>query len=283
MDLDRIEKQFTAQGLSASRGPLASRIMGWVDTKHPAMNAVFGPVDKGVPLGRLIGITGAESHGKSALLYWLGGVVQAHGGVVFLADEEGAFQEDWALKFGLDKDGQFLPITLGFKEIKKRSKPNEILPEALEDLLRKFETAALTMREHFPDTPAFILWDSVAATLTQKELEGEYGDQTIAQGARILSAGMRKLHKILIGSRVSLIYVNQYRTKIPIGYGVAGNTMPGGRALSYYSSILAEVYRTKKMDGYVTCIVRNKKNKVSVPFRTCNFKIHFEEGLTDVK
>lgn len=273
---------FSTVGFSSfgSEDLLSTRILGWIDTGSPKFNSVFGDPVAGIPLGRIVGIIGGESHGKSTLAYWLAGVCQKAGGIVFLADEEGAFRESWANTLGVTTTESIVPITLGFREVKGKGGKVEIEPEGLEDLFSKFELATETMKSDFPDVPAFIIWDSVASTLTRKELAGDYDDESIAQGARVISRGLRKFCRSIIGSKVSLIYINQLRTKIG-GFGPATNTMPGGRALKYYSSVIAEVVRTSIRDGYITCFAKNKKNKVAHPFKEVNFKIDFDKGVLE--
>lgn len=284
---EKLEERFKDEGFSVdgfktfgSEESLATRILGWVDTGSPKFNSVFGDPVLGLPLGRIVGIIGGESHGKSTIAYWLAGMCQKAGGIVFLADEEGGFRENWANLLGVDTTSSIIPITLGFREKKGKGGKIEIEPEGLEDLFAKFELATETMRKDFPDVPTFIIWDSVASTLTRKELEGDYDDESIAQGARVISRGLRKFCRILIGSKVTLVYINQLRTRIG-GFGPATNTMPGGRALKYYSSVIAEVARTSIRDGYITCLAKNKKNKVAHPFKEVNFRIDFEKGVVE--
>lgn len=255
----------------------ATQIVGWVNLGNPKFNSIFGAEQTGIPLGRVIGVIGGESHGKSATAYWIAAKCQQAGGVVFLADEEAAFQSYWSEKFGV-VPSDIIHLTTGTKEVKGKGGKVEIEEEGLEDLLAKFELAALTMRVDFPDTPALIIWDSIAATPTRRELGEDYDNQMPAETARVLSRGLKKLNKILVGSKVSLLYINQLRAKIG-GFGPVTNTQPGGRALRYYSAIIAEVAKTGTRSGYITCKVRNKKNKIAPPFIETNFKINFEEGL----
>lgn len=264
---------------------LSTRILGWVDVGSPDFNAVLGDPKLGIPLGRIIGIIGGESHGKSTFMYWLAGKCQKAGGLVFFSDEEGSYREDWCSKLGVDADN-IIPITLGERLVIGKSKDDEskkkkketFEPEGLEDLFEKAELAALTMKSDFPDVPCFILLDSIAATPTRKELAGDYGNEAIAESARVISRGLKKLSRVLIGSKVSFIYINQLRTKIG-GYGPVTNTMNGGRALRYYSSVIVEVVRTATRSNYITCLLKNKKNKLAHPFKTVNFKINFDEGI----
>jgi RecA/RadA recombinase len=55
----------------AKKEALKTGIKGWVDTDSEKLNSVLGHPVLGLPLGRLIEIYGGESHGKTALLYYL--------------------------------------------------------------------------------------------------------------------------------------------------------------------------------------------------------------------
>lgn len=173
-------------------------------------------------------------------------------------------------------------ITTGTREIKGKGGKIEIYEEGLEDLFGKFEEVILTMKHEFPEVPAFIIWDSIAATPTKRELGEDYENEAIAEAARVISRGFKKINKVLIGSRVSLIYINQIRAKIS-GFGPVYNTQPGGRGLRHYSSTIVEIARTAPRSSYITCKAKNKKNKLAVPFVEASFKIEFNTGLVDIK
>jgi recombination protein RecA len=249
---------------------LHTSIKGWVDTGNKALNAVLGHPTLGIPLGRLVELYGGESHGKTALGYYLLGIVQKLGGLAILADIDGSYDEDWAKSFGIDTE-DIIIVQLGDREVSK----NKFEAEGMEDLFSKMADIINVLNQETSETPVFILWDDVAGTLTRKELSDAYGEEAIAQAPRVISRGLKKLKSALQQSRITIICINQLRAKI--GYGMMGNTTTGGRALKYYASIRAQIRKTGSKTSYITCILRNEKNKVSVPFKDMRLKIYYED------
>ena len=89
---------------------------------------------------------------------------------------------------------------------------------------------------------------------------------------------------------VLLIVVSQIRDKLNVTFGET-KTRSGGRALDFYCSHivwLAEIGKIKKtMQGVdrvigVNVKVNVKKNKVGLPFRTCEYPIIFGYGIDDL-
>ncbi len=252
---------------------MRTKVKGWVDTDNEKLNAVLGHPTLGIPLGRLVEIYGGESHGKTALLYHLLGKVQERGGLALLFDNDGSFDEDWASKF-LDPK-KLIFIQLGDREVKK----GEFSPEGMEDLFLKFSTTIAISKKEYPGTPIFIGWDDVAGTLTRKEIEDEYGSEGVALAPRVLSRGLKKLKSELHDTHVSILCLNQFRTKIATGFGYSTNITTGGRAMKYYAAVRTKISRTSTRAGYITCVIKNEKNKTSPPFKDLKVKINFEEGL----
>jgi recombination protein RecA len=244
----------------------------------------------GFPKGRVIELFGLSQSGKTTAALMTAAVHQrkvkageAEGAILFL-DYERSIDRKYCKQLGVDIDD---PDTFIY-----------LKPRSLEQGANAFR---LLMEQ---GVLAFAIIDSVAAMVSDKELEAETGKATLADRARALHQFFRQITGKMEESGVSVIMLNHMMEKIdlsPMGQRMAAQgakkvTTPGGTAVVYYSSMRIKFDQikqndrteylnpaTQEVEKIVTSYLIQAtvvKNKVGIPMRIATMHSVFGKGFS---
>jgi len=226
----------------------------------------------GFPRGRMVEVFGPESGGKSLLalvsIAYAQKILKASTALYF--DLEGGTPREWLETLNIKTDDvDIVPAGLNAEQV-------------LDAIIEAVKSGGYD----------YIVVDSVAGMVPKAELEGEINKAYIAELARALSKGLKKIVSALsthdVETAPCVIMINQIREKPGTMFGNP-ETTPGGRALKFYS---AQRYRvTKKSQSQQTAggdvighvvKITNKKNKLGPPLREGEFFINYTQGVDTV-
>lgn len=227
----------------------------------------------GWPLGRHVEIYGDESACKSFLCYRSMALSQARGNLCAIIDAEHTFDYDWFEQLG------------GAPEELLTAQPRiaEDGIEAMMLLLDRGDVEIITV-------------DSIASLSTKQEARRAPGENSVmATQARFMSENLRRL--TTMNQKTAVLWTNQKRSKIGVYFGNP-DTTSGGRAMPYYATMRIELRKGElvkvkkdiakkaklvKADvpvGYWV-LVKNQKNKASIPYYEGNFIFDNKAGKID--
>jgi len=247
----------------------------WVSTGSTLLDlAIANRPNGGLPVGRIVEVTGLEASGKSLIMAHVLANTQKKGGLAVYIDTENALSEEFLRAVGVNvNDMLYLPM------------------DTIEDIFEAMENIIETVRKSSKDRLVTIVVDSVAAATTKIEQEADYDkDGWATAKAIIMSKALRKITGMIGKERILVCFTNQLREKLGVMFGDKYTTS-GGKALPFHASCrirLKGLEKLKSKNGTVEQIIGVRteaqivKNRMGPPFKKANFDIYFDSGIDDV-
>ncbi len=227
----------------------------------------------GVPSGRVICIRGDFMSGKSTLAQHIMAEVQSLGGFAVYIDSECTFDKNRAKRMGmkLTKDAFMMPQV-----------------ETIEEAIKVIDSCIKVARkeqEAGNNRLVTIVWDSVAATVPQAELEAEFDDARPGLTAKLMSKALKRITRRIAQYEILLVLINQEKDRIDFfSQGKDVKTMLAEKPIMFHSTIVLrpqmrqKLFNSAKEPTGIRCIVTVTKNKLAAPFSKCEFILNFSNG-----
>lgn len=264
-------------------------------------------VGGGWPLGRIVNIVGDKSTGKTLLAIeaCANFVQQYPKGRIWYREAEAAFDISYAKSLGLPVDKvDFSPDGPGnswstiedvFEDLQaclaSVEKVTEIAAKKLREKNKRLSEKDAYKAALKTSPPGLYIIDSLDALSSDKEVqrdirEGSYNLEKQKMMGELFRTLIRRLKK----ARVCVIIISQIRDRI--GAMIRGKkyTRSGGKAMDFYASVviylsdLGKLSRTIRGVKRMTAVkikAKCDKNKITMPFRECEFMIRFGYGVDD--
>lgn len=245
----------------------------WVSTGSTVLDlAISNRPNGGLPVSKIVEITGLEQSGKSLLASHVIANTQKKDGIAVYIDTESSLNAQFLRAIGVDVEKMvYLPL------------------ETIEDIFDVIENVILKVRENNPNKLVTIVVDSVAAATTKIESAADFEkDGYATQKAIIISKAMRKITNLIGQERILLIFTNQLRQKLGAMPFADQYTTSGGKALQFHSSVrlrLKQVGKLKEKINGVDEVVGSEveaivvKNRIGPPNRKIRYNVFYRQGM----
>jgi recombination protein RecA len=253
-----------------------SEVSEWISTGSTMLDlAISNRPNGGLPVGRIIEITGLEASGKSLLAAHALADTQKKGGLAVYIDTENAISREFLEAIGVNlKDMLYVPL------------------ETIEDIFDAMDSIVESVRKASKSRIETIVVYSVAGASTKQEMAADYDkDGWATSKAIILSKAMRKITNFVGRERICLIFTNQLRTRLGVTFGDQWTTS-GGKAIAFHSSVrlrlksVGQIKLAKSVDKPeavvgITTRAQVVKNRMGPPLRSVDYDIYFDSGIDD--
>ena len=271
IDLQKMQKLVNKKtGLNVAhdlREDTPTVVKDWIPTGSRWLDSIICRGKRaGIPVGKITEIAGLSGAGKSFMAAQVAANAQRMGLFVVYFDAESAIDPTF-----LETAGCSLSNLLYVQAVSV-----EKVLETIEELMDSYE-----------DQRFLFIWDSIAATSSEKDLEGDYNPQSsMAVKPRIFAKAFPKLTIPLADQQCTLLLVNQLKTNLTTNVAEAMTTpfiAPGGKAIEYFSSLRIWLTKRKAKASFVTddsglrvgseVKCKLQKSRFGTEGRECAFKI----------
>lgn len=233
---------------------------------HPSISTGSLAIDistgiGGIPVGRYTEIYGPESGGKTTLSLTIARNALKQGLKVLYVDVENSV------------DLAYAKLILG--DSYNESNFIIVQPITAEDAFSIAETG-------IDSGYRCVLFDSIASIAPEKEMDKEYGKQSIGLSPRLTNQFLKKTKAKIKESETLFVITNQIRANI--GAYVGGYTTPAGYALKHYTSLRIYLSKGKTIEeggvdvgNLINFVI--KKNKLAIPYRQAETNIIYGKGI----
>ena len=259
---------------SLGNGNDPSSVVDWIPTGSRWLDSIISIKGMaGIPIGKITELAGLSGTGKSYMAAQIASNAQKKGIFVVYFDAESAVDPEFLQQSGCNVDENFLY----YQAI------------SVEKVLESIEM----LMDTYPQQRFLFIWDSIAATSSEKELESDFNPQsTMAVKPRIFSKAFPKLTIPLANNQCALLLINQLKTNITTNVAEAMTTpyiAPGGKAIEYFSSLRVWLTGRKSKASYIYDEVGRvvgsevkatiQKSRFGSLKANCTFKIMWGDGV----